>query len=416
MRISPIHAAQIARSFFVARFNMRRFAAYTNRRFRGDPRYDLQAVADGFLSRIDESDDDSQLLHRICEAYIKAVSRQQFAPAANQPTGWWQQARQGSLKPFVAALLARNIGDLRKMYRNFYRDPCSSGLLGAPYGMTKAYFGGTIKDVHRKFYLGHVLCRLDYWMEQTKGRFAVRELAGPGIGNPFGVVIDGTHIAVGAEYAHYCARRIDDLLEPETKVTVAEVGGGFGGMAYYLLRDRLGLTYLDFDAPERIALTAYYLLKAFPKLKFSLYGEGDLTRESLAQTDVALMPAQSLADMPAGSVDVTFSSHSMSKAATDTIVEYLRHIDRMTSGLLLCMAERRGSELISGLIGQRFSSFKLTETRSSGWHSYKVSGAGVGGARRVTDSTVFEQLYMRQKFEVAARIGAEQPRPMGSQC
>jgi hypothetical protein len=397
MRISPIRVAKTGRSFFTTRFKMWKFATYCDRRFRGDLRYDLQAVTHGFLSRVDESNDDSELLGRICEAYIRAVKQQPLAPQAYQPTQWWQQARQGILKPVMQALLARDISLLRKMYRNFYRDPCSSGLLDAPNSMSKAYFGGQIRDVYRRFYLGHVLCRLDYWMEQTQGRFAVPDLAGPGIGNPFGVLIDGAHIGVGAEYAHYCAHRIDCLLEPEKKGTVAEVGGGFGGMAYYLLRDRKRTAYVDFDAPERIALASYYLLKAFPKLRFLLYGEGNLSKDTLAQTDVALLPIFTLTEMPAGSSDVTFSSHSMSHFASETVVEYLSHIDRMTRDAFLCIADRRTSELIEGLVGRRFHSFALAEVRSSGWHSYKISGAGVGRARRLREPPVVEQHYLRAR-------------------
>ena len=395
MHSSPIRVARTATSYVATRFNMWKFAGDSDRRFRDDVRYDLQAVTDGFLPRIDDSDDDSELLGRICEAFIRAAHQQKSVPAVYQAKEWWLQARQGSLRPVIEALLTRNIGALRKMYQNFYRDPCSSGLLGPPNGMRNAYFGSEIKDVYRRFYLGHVLCRLDYWKEQTEGRFAVQDLAGPGIGNPFGVVIEGTHIGVGAEYSHYCAHRIDDLLGPEGKSVVAEIEGGFGGMAYYLLRNRSALVYVDFDAPERIALTAYYLLKAFPKLRVLLYGEGDLTAAALARTDVALMPIFSLPDMAADSVDMTFSSHTISKAGFETIAEYLCHIDRMTRRLFFCIADQRGSELISDLIRRKFSSSTLTETRSSGWHSYKVSGAGVGGARRLAESVLVEQLYRR---------------------
>src|SRR5215469_2157901 len=403
MHISPIRAAKIATSYAATRFNMWKFAGYSDRRFRDDVRYNLQAVTDGFLPRIGDSGDDAELLGRICEAFSRAAQQEKSVPAVYQPKPWWQQARQGSLRPVIEALLTRNIGALRKMYQNFYRDPCSSGLLGPPNGMRNAYFGGGIKDVYRRFYLGHVLCRLDYWKEQTEGRFAVRDLAGPGIGNPFGVVIEGTHIGVGAEYSHYCAHRVDGQLGPEGKSTVAEIEGGFGGMAYYLLRTRPQLVYVDFDAPERIALTAYYLSKAFPKLRVLLYGEGDLTTATLARTDVALMPIFSLPDMAADSVDITFSSHSISKAGFETIAEYLRHIDRMTRRLFFCITDQGASDLISDLVGRKFSSFTLTETRSSGWHSHKIAGAGVGGARRLAESVLVEQLYRRSEVRTCAQ-------------
>jgi putative sugar O-methyltransferase len=390
----PLQTASAAKAMFAARLSMRKFAAHGEHRFRGDARYDLQHVTDGFLSRIDEMSDDTELLERICTAYIRAVKQQRFAPETYKATEWWQQVRQRSLGPVTQALLTRDIDALRRMYRNFFRDPCSSGLLGAPYGMSKAYFGGKIKDVHRRFYLSHVLYRFDYWMAQTGGRFVLRDLAGPGIGNPFGVLIEGAHISVGSEYAHYCAHRVDSLLVPEN-ATVAEIGGGFGGMAYYLLRDRARVTYLDFDIPESIALTSYYLLKAFPQLTFLLYGEEELTKEAIAQADVVLMPVFELATMPPGSVDVTFSSHAMSDISSGALVEYLNNIDRMTRDCLIYIGNSRASETISDLVSQRYGSFELTETRSSGWQSHKISGAGVGGAAGLAASTMLEQCYRR---------------------
>jgi hypothetical protein len=397
----PIRTANAAKSMFAARLGMWRFAAHGERRYRNDARYDLQNVTVGFMSRIDSSSDDVALLERICAAYIKAVKQQQFVPDVYKATEWWQQVRQRSLGPVMKALLTQDINALRGMYRNFFRDPCSSGLLGAPFGMSEAYFGGTIKDIHRRFYLSHVLYRFDYWMEQTDGRFSLRDLAGPGIGNPFGVLIEGTHVHVGAEYAHYCAHRVGLLLDSEI-ATVAEIGGGFGAMAYYLLRDRPRVTYLDFDVPESIALISYYLIKSFPHLKFLLYGEKELTREAITQADVVLMPAFELETMPAGSVDVTFSSHAMSDISSEAMTEYLNQIDRITKDWFFYIGKQQTGESISNLLERKDDSFRLSETRTSGWHSHKVSGAGVGGAAGLAASSMFEQRYRR-----AAKLTAE---------
>jgi putative sugar O-methyltransferase len=398
----PFQAARTAEALLAIRFNMWMFARHGAHRFRGDARYDLQNVTHGFAPCIDGTADDTELLERICAAYSKAVQQQQSAPEAYKATEWWQDVRQRSLGPVMHALLTRDIVVLRRMYRNFFRDTCSAGLLGAPYGMSKAYFGGKIKDVHRHFYLTHVLYRFDYWKQETNERFTLRDLAGPGVGNPFGVVIDGTHISVGSEYAHYCAQRIGSHLV-STDSTVAEIGGGFGGMAYYLLRDQPGVTYLDFDVPESIALTSYYLMKAFPKLKFLLYGEEALTKRALAQVDVALMPSFELEKMPTESVDVSFSSHSMSDMSSEAMAEYLKNIDHMTRSCFFHIGKKQASDSLSELISRKYDSFKLTGMRTSDWHSHKVSGAGVGGAAGLAASTIFEQCYMRT---IASRNGA----------
>jgi hypothetical protein len=407
----PLQTANAAKGMLAARFNMWKFAAHGARRFRLDPRFNLQNVTDGFVSRIDDSTDDSELLKRICNAYTKAIDQQRFASNIYAATEWWQLVRQRSLGPVMQALQTHDIGVLRMTYRNFFRDPCSSGLLGVPYGMSKAYFGDTIKDFHRRFYLSHALYRLDYWKTQTDDRFELPDLAGPEIGNPFGVRIDGTFLRVGAEYAHCCAYKVGSLLGSE-KAIVAEIGGGFGGMAYYLLRDRANLTYCDFDLPESIALSSYYLMKAFPHLRFLLYGERELTEEEIDNADVVLMPTFELANMPAESIDVTFSSHAMSDISLEAMTEYMKDIVAMTRSSFLYIGNSRASKLISGLVDRNHNSFKLTSTHSSGWHSHKVSGAGVGGAAGLAASTMFEQCYTRvaalqNKEESSARQFAD---------
>jgi putative sugar O-methyltransferase len=390
----PIQTATIAKGMLTARLNMWRFAAHGVRHFKGDPRFNLQNVTDGFASHIDESSDDRELLERICEAYIKSVRQQRFASNAYQPTDWWQQVRQRNLAPVTRALESRDINSLGKMYRNFFRDPCSAGLLGVPFGMTKAYFGGEINDFHRRFYLSHALYRLDYWRTQTAGHFELNDLAGPDIGNPFGIRINGTLVRVGAEYAQCCACKVCDLLKSDY-ATVAEIGGGFGGMAYYLLRDRVNVTYCGFDLPESIALSSYYLLKSFPHLTFLLYGEKKLTKEAIEAANAVLMPVFEMVNMPSESVNVTFSSHAMSDISPEALAEYMSNIDRTTSDAFLYIGNSAASKSLSDLVGRSHKSFQLTSARSSGWHSHKVSGAGVGGKAGLAASTMFEHCYTR---------------------
>jgi hypothetical protein len=377
---------------------MRSFANHGRRKFKGDPRYNLQNVTDGFAPRLDTAGNDRELLQRICTAYIKAVGRQEVAPAIYRATEWWEQVRRGGLARVRHALLERNISALQEMYRNFYRDSCSAGLLGAPYGMSTSYFGGPINDIHRQFYLSHVLYRLDYWSAQTENQFVLSDLAGPELGNPFGVQLGDTLIPVGAEYAHYCSYRIGLLLGP-AKGTVAEIGGGFGGMAYYLLRDHPELTYLNFDVPESLALSSYYLMKAFPNLKFLLYGEQDLTSETIDKSDVILMPLFELDALPEQSADICFSSHAMSDLSSEAMETYMENINRFTRNSVLYIGNRRASKSMAALITGKFPSFNLNDTRFSGWHSHKISGAGVGGAAGLAAAAMFEQRYTRSAME-----------------
>jgi putative sugar O-methyltransferase len=347
--------------------DVRLFPYRSRLRYRGDPRYTLQNVTNGFASRIDNSSDDQELLDRVCTAYIKAVERQKRAREIYQPTHWWSQVQQTRLQPVLQALKKRDIRALKLMYSNFYRDSCSSGLItqtGVPWSSRR----GEMKEIDRHFYLADTLCAVDYWKERTAGRFDVADLSGPNIGNPFGVMLNGTLVRFEAPYQHYCAHRLSALLDVGPS-TVAEIGGGFGGMAYFLLRDRQPLTYFDFDVPESIALASYFLMKAFPSLTFLLYGEKQLTPEEIARANIVLMPLSEMEQMQARSVNVTFSSHAVSALPPEFIADYLETIARMTQGHFFYIG-MLGAKGVAELAGRR-KDMRLVEAFVSGWHAHK---------------------------------------------
>lgn len=356
-------AKVLARTFF----DVKSFPYRSRRRFQNDPRFELQNVTNGFAPRIDSSSGDEALLERICEAYIKAVERQGRAQEVYRSSQWWQK-QQTRLRPEMQALKKRDIPALRLMYSNFYRDPCSSGLITRT-GLPWAVRGGAIKNIHRHFYLSDSLCGLDYWKEQTAGRFAVADLAGPNIGNPFGVMLEGTLVRFEAPYQHYCAYRLSTLLDAGPRAVV-EVGGGFGGMAYFLIRDRQPLTYFDFDLPETIALASYFLMKAFPSLNFLLYGEAAMKPEEIARVNVVLMPLFEIEQLQPRSVDVTFSSHSISALPLEFIAHYVEIIGRITQGRFLYIGGGPGAAAISELASQR-RDMRVVETRVSSWNGHK---------------------------------------------
>ena len=115
--------------------------------------------------------------------------------------------------------------------------------------MTRAYFGGKMTDLHRRIYLADTLYRLDYWKRETGDRFHLQDLAVPPIGNPFGVCLEGTLVSARSEFQHHCADRVISLL-PSNLSMVVEIGGGFGGMAYYLLRDQPKIKYVTSTCPK----------------------------------------------------------------------------------------------------------------------------------------------------------------------
>lgn len=341
-------------------------------RFKDDARYSLDRVPDGFALRPEPDEDDSALLYRICTAYTRAMERQNTAPPAFRPTRWWQRISEKSLGPVARALAARDLVALRRMYRNFFRDPCSTGLLGLPVDMAKCYFGANIDWYYREFFLADALHRLDLWRSWTGNRFPLAALASPNIGNPYGVVIEGMLIRIAAEYQHFYAQEIARLLKPANPGAVMEIGGGFGGMAYYLIRDRPGVKYINFDVPETTALASYYLLKSFPKLKATLYGEAPLTLRTLRDSDIVLWPICELPEMPENSVDIAFNSHVIRDMPVRVTCKYIEQMIRTTRRHILNLDRSKTVRLFSAQLNRQAAQFHLVRMRRVFWNSARA--------------------------------------------
>jgi hypothetical protein len=142
-------------------------------------------------------------------------------------------------------------------------------------------------------------------------------------------VLDGVFIANGAEHQHYGARRIADITGKSDAV-IAEIGGGYGAMAYYLLRDSPQVKYWNFDLPESLALAAYYLLRSFPEKRILLYGESPIITASLDDYNIVLMPLSELSRMPSCFADMVFSAHAMSDLSEKALIVYLEHVQHLT--------------------------------------------------------------------------------------
>jgi len=237
--------------------------------------------------------------------------------------------------------------------------------------MSEAYRGLPFDDGSARFFLSNALHRIDYWKDETGNRFTLHDLAGPDVGNPFGISLEGVLVRSGTESQHYFAQRIAELL-PSSGGVVAEIGGGFGGVGYYLLRDHPWISYRDFDVPESIGLATYYLLKSFPDLKFLLYRELALTSDSFTRRRVTLLPAFELESLPAKSVDLTFSSHMLSGLGHAAMSEYLEQIVRTTRRFFLNVGRGGESNSFRKLILRRYPAFKLVDMRLLKWNKQKT--------------------------------------------
>jgi putative sugar O-methyltransferase len=279
-------------------------------------------------------------------------------------TSWWQRVRTRNLSPVQMSLVNFDIKALGRMYERFYRDPCSQGLVGWPRSWDSGTDREHIEEAELRILRDETHYRIGCWRAQTGERYPVSALESPDVGKPFGVWVDGSFVVARAEYHHACACRTSHFTSADG--TVVEIGGGYGGMAYHLLRARTGIRYIDFDVPETLALAAYYLGNALPERKLVLCGEEEGALNGIEAGAIALLPPWRMACMPDKSADVTFSAHLLCDLAPVARERYLMEIARFTKGYLVnCGREDDGA-------AEAFDRhFHLTERRRTVWRHYR---------------------------------------------
>jgi len=226
------------------------------------------------------------------------------------------------------------------------------------------------------------LHRFNLWRELTQGKYPVSALSAPTAGNPFGYNINGNFVSSGADYQHFYGHKIRSLIQSGT---VIELGGGFGGLAYFLLRDTPQINYVDFDLPETAALASYYLLKAFPNERITLYGEMEFLAESLLQSRVWILPAFELLKMANNSTELAFNSYSLAEMSPEAIKEYVAQLTRISRKYLLHVNHNKNSVKAADDFGIEAHGFRLADRQPARWND-----------GRMLDADEYEYLYTKE--------------------
>lgn len=322
------------------------------------------ALVSGLQDRPSQLDPDfhRSVVSRVIRLFQAMKRDQPQAPEVYQPGGEWKHYI-GERQEFYDRLLAGDVEFCQSKLDNFWRNEL--GPIVKEYAKYEQLVDREPEFVER--FQINVSRNYLIWKEIHEGDVGMLQV--PRVGNPWGYEIDGALVLPKATRFHALARQLIGLTQDTDQALIAEIGGGYGGAAYYLLRDRPRTTYVDFDLPETLVIAAYYLLCCLPEREIFLYGEGDSPGpETIGNYSAVLLPNFELPRLADHSVDVFFNSFSFSEIPRESLSEYLRQVQRVVKSYFLHNnMDRRG------VINRGFERIPASE--------YPV------------DTTVFKRLY-----------------------
>ncbi len=267
-----------------------------------------------------------EVVDRIFQSFKKMKKDQKNVSKIYLPSSLWQQQIDHSYSYFSEALKSNNLDKFHFFLTNF--------------GSWKQYHGvesstlikNKMRTIIGRRYLKNVVFNnaLKNWKWLYNNRKNVSSLTYPRHGNQVGALIDNNFVGVGSFFNEVYGSLLGELIDDVPRPVIAELGAGYGKLAYFTLRSMNSSCYLDFDLPETLCLAAYYLMKSWPYKKVLLYGEEEYSIKSHDKYELIFMPSYEIEKLCNNSVDLFINKNSLGEMTREATANYVRHIASST--------------------------------------------------------------------------------------
>ena len=271
----------------------------------------LQGV---FECREKIDDRDEKIIQELLKAYLE------YSYKTNCASGEWSWIQENKQQNYKRLLAEGNKEELVPLFRNLFRNEISFGI-SAPDIEDEQYKERLVNDI---------LLDIDTWREFC-GDLPVCELEIPNIGNPFGLMVDGSLVMYNSCRHSYHARLIKKLIKDETRPTILEIGGGYGGVFFFLNKILDNFCYIVCDLMETLFINYYFTSKWASflgkeiKIKWAL--DGKITFEDQKNYQLILVPSTDHNNIDIG-INLAYNSNSFSEMSKEDVWEYFDTIHK----------------------------------------------------------------------------------------
>tara|TARA_B100001057_G_scaffold302079_1_gene302284 strand:+ start:682 stop:1848 length:1167 start_codon:yes stop_codon:yes gene_type:complete len=158
---------------------------------------------------------------------------------------------------------------------------------------------------------------------------SLSEIQMPRHGNQIGATVNDKFVVIGSFLNDIYAKNLKNYFK-EQQGKILEIGGGYGKFAYYLLKNLKNFTYINFDIPETLTLSSYYLSKSFPSNKTFFYGEQTFTKQIENDYDLIFLPPWEIETLENNAFDLAINKNSLGEMQPETAKNYIKHIHRIS--------------------------------------------------------------------------------------
>lgn len=225
------------------------------------------------------------------------------------------------LSPIISGLIR---GNFAPIFNSKFLNPISKSNSG----MT--YFNPISAFIY-KLYVGYLK---DYVSHKDKLKLLSR-LKEPLIGNPFLIRYKSKDISQDLCNSIYEFYSITEKINLDILRNIAELGAGYGRLAYVFLKALPKSSYCIIDIPPALFISQAYLSKIFPKEKifyFRHFSSFKSVEKEFKAARIKFLMAHQIRYLPKKYFDLTISISTLHEMARKQIQNYIEQINRITYG------------------------------------------------------------------------------------
>lgn len=199
-------------------------------------------------------------------------------------------------------------------------------------------FKGGVKkfNVISAFLYKVYVCNLFDYVSRSDKFNLFKKIKEPLIGKPFLVRYRGKFLSqdlCNSVHEFYSATQSKKLSEIKN---IAEIGAGYGRLAYVFLKIMPKASYTIIDIPPALFVSQWYLSKVFPTSKIFFYRKFKSYKEIQTEFESAkirFLMAHQIELLPDKSFDLMINISSLHEMKRTQIRNFIKQIDRLTRGL-----------------------------------------------------------------------------------
>jgi putative sugar O-methyltransferase len=157
----------------------------------------------------------------------------------------------------------------------------------------------------------------------------------PRVGNPFKIFHQGKLISQDLANSVLEFYSVRECFNPplDAKVSICELGAGYGRNAYVFLKAFRNCKYVVVDIPPALYVSQHYLSSVFPDrrvFKFRCFESFAEVQDEFEQAEIAFLLPHQAAMLPPKSFDLFVNISSLHEMTPEQIRAYFSLIDRLT--------------------------------------------------------------------------------------